>query len=392
MRYSNISWRRVACSLLNAVISFLKHTPSFGCHLFANFLQTSEMSSQKVVYPEDEEPPKSNELPDRIVLIIGGHGSGKSALANVIAGKEDLFGEQYSRSASALTKTEARTVAIKFGDERYVLKIIEFPVLEDALLRQDHTTISGHIGDVTYHCAGTIHQLLLVTRGRFDKRDSDEFDLLKRALFSENVVLEHTTVIQTGFSEFRNERATKEALQLLRSLSECLVGNIDQGRFLAVDNTPATSAKYRAPAHADRLASRTRLLQHLIDQCRNPFSSDLMKDLYSSAAKLRKDQEGLEAAIQMERDNLIGLRIHLGDKGQSPPDWSNQSAAAPGIAGDAPQQSSLALADSPEAGPDYANFAAGIQDSLQQIRRDIADLKKEVAEIRRILLSIPALK
>ncbi|XP_065198217.1 uncharacterized protein LOC135829758 [Sycon ciliatum] len=275
---------------------------------------------------ENEPDPHPSEKPDRVVILMGRTGNGKSTLANVIAGRPrgDLFPES-ARVLSETVGTPSKRVAVRYGTsprKRYVLKIVDTIGFGDT--GKSAADVLKQLGDLASDCRSGIHQLLFVTRGRFTKEEEDVFDLVRTVIF-ESSIIHHICVVRTGCDDFEDEeqneamrRELRTALPLLKSV-----------KIIPVNNTKVTRRNERG-ALEERAISRQRLLTHLITQCSSAYvpSRDVIRGVQGRIEGHVREQNRHERELQETKTKLLEFKSQVQrQKNQQDIDKRNMDAA-----------------------------------------------------------------
>ncbi|XP_065188024.1 GTPase IMAP family member 4-like [Sycon ciliatum] len=248
-----------------------------------------------VVLEEECEDPSSEETPDRVVVLFGRTGVGKSTVASVLAGRPGCYAES-SGIASQTKGIKSRLFRVRLRGETYVLKIIDTMGLGDTGLENNDVDVVRQLVHLVRECSGGIHQVMFVTEGRFTEVQHQCFKLLQRVLFTEDV-LGYTCVVRTFCDKF--EEAEEEA-RVRTSLCEQsdLMEKIKH--FILVNCPPTEREKTRELYREDRRLSRCKLLEHLIDNCKEVFKPGHLQEASERIEKY--DEEGWR--LQMQRKEL----------------------------------------------------------------------------------------
>ena len=277
---------------------------------------------------------------NKIILLIGRSGRGKSTLANVIT-NTNKFRES---SASVSATKEIQFEKFEDVDNKINYAIIDTPGIGDTKMSDNE--VLNIIAKAVYLGRDGISQVLFVNDGRFDQYEMATYDLLRTIIFDENIT-KHTTIVRTRFPEFRDEEeyqkdidsmveeAKKKEVELRKKIVdkkkeiENLTSNGEQyqklleeikktekelaatnlakiiescqRRIIYVDN-PSLEVKDANKLRMnkeDREDSQEILLEHLKENCQGePYRpekltqlSDEIKDIYSEYLEKKKELE-----------------------------------------------------------------------------------------------------
>ena len=285
---------------------------------------------------------------NKIILLIGRSGRGKSTLANVVTNTNN-----FKESSGSVSETKEVQFE-QFVDESKQINyaIIDTPGIGDTKMSDNE--VLNIIAKAVYLGKDGISQVFFVNDGRFDQYEMATYDLLRTIIF-DNDIIKHTTIVRTRFPEFRDDEEyqkdidsmTKEARAKeaelkkniadkkseLESLSsddehsqklseeikkvekELTVTNLAkiiescQGRIVYVDNPSleVKDTKKLALNKEDREDSRDILLDHLNENCQgepyNPpnlkkLSEDIADDYFQYLKKKEELQKELEAELK----------------------------------------------------------------------------------------------
>ncbi|XP_065198147.1 uncharacterized protein LOC135829685 [Sycon ciliatum] len=250
---------------------------------------------------EDGLDPMPDEQADRVVVIIGRTGAGKSAMANVLAGKENLFHES-SAGMTEPSETPTELVAVHFGGTRYVLKIVDTIGIGDKKLKP--VEVLNQLAHIASKCTGGINQVLFVIQSRFTK---EEEDALRSAMF-QGEVIQYTSIICTKCVEYEDPA---EEIRLKKYLQEISPVMASVKKFLLVDNPPTTRKITRETAMDDRLQSRKRVLGHLIMNCKERYSPDTLQRIQERVKDKIDEETKLERLLEPTKKEQASLQKEL---------------------------------------------------------------------------------
>jgi predicted GTPase len=160
--------------------------------------------SQNLSINQKENKEQKKEINTRNILLIGKTGSGKSTLANVLLNKNGNFEEVFKESADGVSETkEVKKEQFDFENISYC--IIDTIGIGDTKLSKEEVLIKlQDISDRTNDFG--LNQILFVTNGRINKEEIENYNLLRKVIFDEEVV-NYTTIMRVNFPEFENESA-----------------------------------------------------------------------------------------------------------------------------------------------------------------------------------------
>jgi len=230
------------------------------------------METIKNLNQEDQEEAeinvKSLEITDgaeknkiRNVILIGRTGNGKSTLANVINDSSNSMKFKESELGVSETKDlQAEIIevdginyriidTIGIGDTRLGPREVLFKIAKAARLVEKEG----------------VSQILFVSKGRFTKEEIDAYNLLRTVIFDHSVV-KYTTIIRSGFSNFRRPDKCSEDTNKLLNENEEMADVISSCKKILYVNNPSIDTgdqdeeKINKKARSD---SRNIILLHL---------------------------------------------------------------------------------------------------------------------------------
>ncbi|CAB5368126.1 unnamed protein product [Rhizophagus irregularis] len=183
----------------------------------------------------------------RKILLIGRTGSG---LANVLTGTNQFKESNYSISQ---TKTIQRC---QFVEEEITYEVIDTIGLNDTKLNRED--ILYKLAELARELKDGLHQILLVTNGRFTEEEIQVYQILETVLFDENVK-NYTTIVRTNFEKFENEEECQNNQRLLIEEKSQIMTIIKSCNFFIHLDNPSNDI-------SKRKKSKIILLTHLNKQ------------------------------------------------------------------------------------------------------------------------------
>eukprot|EP00117_Sycon_ciliatum_P023751 scpid61525/ scgid20111/ len=261
---------------------------------------------------EDKFPPEGTS-PDRVIVLFGGTGVGKSTVGNVLAGRPNLFAE------SSDTKSETKGINSKLvyvrhrGEQRYVLKIIDSMGLGDTESGDHDISTLYQLARLVTGCKGGIHQILFITESRFTDVQRECFELMQRVIFTEDV-LRFTCVVRTFSEHFEESSQEVKVRDDLREQSD-MMKKIN--RFILVNCPPTTREKTRELHEEDRRLSRVKLLDHIILGCKEIFNPGDLKDANARVGAYVQSESKLQREVDEAKQEIEKLKKEIAEKQQS---------------------------------------------------------------------------
>nr|CAG8638794.1 14536_t:CDS:1 [Entrophospora candida] len=230
-----------------------------------------------------EHPIKNNRAYSaRTIMLVGRAGSGKSALANAIAGTDD-----FSEGSGCTSGTRNyQTKSYLIDDNLY--RIIDTVGIEDTELTEKQ------VADATDFIKDGLHQILFVINGRFTEAEVRAYDLL-RELFDRDVV-ELITIVKTCFPEFKNSDKCEEDYKNMIKENGNLSEIVQKCKKVIYVDNPQLVGYYKEIAEISRADSREKILDHLSD-CKEiyfPKQNGIYEKLCKEIEDLKKKEEERE--------------------------------------------------------------------------------------------------
>jgi len=233
---------------------------------------------------------RSNIYP-RNILLIGRTGSGKSTLANVLTNTNKFKEGGYGISETKNIQVE------EFEHQGIRYRIIDTIGIGDTKL--DKKEVLNKIAEAAHAVEGGINQVLFVTSGRFTKEEMSTYELLRKAIFDEDIV-KYTTIVKTRTPYFRNTEECQEDKKRMINENEKMKEVINSCvKIIHINNL----TKDEEPELKSRDDSRAILLNHLIT-CKDLYSPKNLKELNN------KTNNSITKKAQLEKD-LVELKLQI---------------------------------------------------------------------------------
>ncbi|MCE8167816.1 MAG: 50S ribosome-binding GTPase [Candidatus Moeniiplasma glomeromycotorum] len=255
----------------------------------------------------------------RNILIVGITGNGKSTLANVLTGTNE-FKEQSSSTSvtknfqsSDVFQWEGKSYCIidniGFGDTNNISK-------EDILFK---------IGDGIHETREGINQVLFVFKDRFSEEQIIAFNLFKDFI-NETGITKFTTIVKTGFENFRNQKRREEDQQSLLNQTKGLKEIISSCNGIVYVNNPSIPVikedddgetkedkEHQIKTHGkSRERSRKILLGHLVESCSEIYKLKEWDSIYTMVENYNKRKEQIEqSGSSTKQEELNQARTEL---------------------------------------------------------------------------------
>ena len=247
----------------------------------------------------------------RNILIIGITGSGKSALANVLAETN-----QFKESASSTSATKSFQVSEIFEWEKDGKKIkyraidnIGFGDTNDI----SEESILFEIGKGIHAAKEGINQVLFVFKGRFSPEHVMAFNRFKNFIAGSSIA-RVTTIVRTNFPYFKNlqkcEEDKKSLLNENKELSEIIrlcnnVIYVDNPSLPAVDEDDSEEEGWAKISKEKREKSREKVLTHLAENCLEIYKLKKWDSLYAMVDSYIKRKEEIEKSDSLAKDEEL---------------------------------------------------------------------------------------
>ena len=244
----------------------------------------------------------SSTTEERVILIIGRTGNGKSSIANTLTNSDDKFKEG-ALSVSTTKDYQQETVVM----DGMKLVIVDTIGIGDTQLTIQETLYK--IADACYAVKGGLHQVLFVMGGRFSEEELVAYDILTQVIFNSDII-KYTTVVRTKFAPFRDSAICEQDRQALlkeNDKTKAIIANCN--KFIHVNNP----SKYEDGYERTRADSRTRLLTHL-RTCRTLYHPKELDELNGKIDSYQTEKQKAEAAKAQAENDLKQAKIDNAEK------------------------------------------------------------------------------
>jgi len=235
----------------------------------------------------------------KIILLIGKTGNGKSTLANVISGKNELREGEFGVSE---TKDIQPVDFEVYGDKYRLIDTIGIGDTELSLRE-----VLYKLAKMSNLVKNGLNQVLFVTSGRFTEEERSTYNLLRKFIFDEGIV-KYTTIVRTNFPNFNNGGKCQEDIQKMIANGGELAEVIHscQERIIHVNNPPLNLEDEDEVAfnQKKRERSRTVLLAHLV-KCEDIYKPENLDTLNERIDNYMTENEKLEREIEETRKNML---------------------------------------------------------------------------------------
>src|SRR4051794_7344605 len=255
---------------------------------------------------------------NKIILLIGRSGRGKSTLANVVTSTND-----FKESTGSVSETRKIQLG-EFAENDLNYQIIDTPGIGDTKLKENE--VLDIIAEAVYRAKDGVGQVFFVTNGRFDQYEMATYDLLRTIIFDKDIA-KHTTIVRTRFPEFRDKGKCEEDINLMAKEAQEKKVELEQdlekenltttnlaeiikscNKVIHVDNPSldVDDEEELEIGKEDRDKSREILLEHLNKSCQeSPYRPEKLTQLSEAIANdyfeyLQKKEE-LEKELELER-------------------------------------------------------------------------------------------
>jgi energy-coupling factor transporter ATP-binding protein EcfA2 len=225
------------------------------------------------------------------ILLIGKTGNGKSALANVISGGNNLKEGEFGVSETK----DVQIAEFEIYEERY--RIIDTIGIGDTELSLQKVLYK--LARMSNYVKEGLNQVLFVNSGKFTEEEISTYNLLRKFIFDEEIE-RYTTIVRTNFPNFRNDDKCKEDIEkMIRNGGELteLICNC-RNRIIHIDNSPINVEDEDEVAinKRKRERSRTILLTYLA-KCEEVYQPRNLHDLNERISNYMTEEEKLKKRL-----------------------------------------------------------------------------------------------
>jgi ABC-type oligopeptide transport system ATPase subunit len=259
------------------------------------------------------------------ILLIGRSGRGKSTLANVLLNKNNSFEEVFKEGELSISQTRSiQSAEFKHQfTEQEEEKEISYHIIDTVgigdtnLLPQEVLDI---INEAIYLARDGINRVIFVTDGRFDKAEMATYNLLKEAIFDQDII-KHTTIVRTRFDGFRNKEECKKDIELMITGGGDLAEIISSSRDRVIHvNNPSIKFEDEALDKKGRVRARTKsrekLLKHLSESCQETYNPPNLVELIKKIHERMEKKKKLSEAIDELKEQLQKSKGLLSGSGE----------------------------------------------------------------------------
>ncbi|KAF2077553.1 hypothetical protein CYY_001171 [Polysphondylium violaceum] len=225
-------------------------------------------------------------MEERKVLLIGGTGSGKSTICNVMSGTNDFMEGEYGVSE---TKEHLK--------KEYIIDGVKY-IIVDTIGIYDTSQISTkevlyNIAKGCYAVRGGISQVFFLCSVKFTNAEIQCFDLLTKVLFNPEIA-KYTTIVRTRFPRYQNQECTEKDKDLLLK-SNPKMKSIIKGcnKIIHVNNMSI----YEDKTQEARNDCRKILLTHLYN-CRDVYKPVELDELNDKIKNYMTEEEIIEVQLK----------------------------------------------------------------------------------------------
>src|SRR5437763_15375493 len=176
---------------------------------------------------------------NKIILLIGRSGRGKSTLANVVTNTD-----KFKESTGSVSETRKIQLG-DFKENNLDYQIIDTPGIGDTKFKENE--VLDIIAEAVYRAKDGVGQVFFVTNGRFDQYEMATYDLLRTIIFDKDIT-KHTTIIRTRFPNFRDEEEWQKDIEVMVKEAKTTKDKLKQdiiNKKEEIKNLSSDSAKYQ---------------------------------------------------------------------------------------------------------------------------------------------------
>lgn len=244
---------------------------------------------------------------EKIILLVGRTGGGKSTLANVLSGIENASAE--SELSTSKTR-EIQKIEFNYGEEVY--QIVDSVGIGDTTRTQAEVLkeiVKWWPKEVERR---KIKQVLFVVGERLTPEEINTYNMLKEVFFDGDFA-KYATIVRTRFHSFEDEGECNKDIELLRDENNPeITAMLDSNNgFIHVDNPPVKIAGSGTRIERQiglnkeiREESRNKLLKHLVERCEGSYELKSLKEVEKGfKMKLEEENKKIKEEIKNIKEN-----------------------------------------------------------------------------------------
>ncbi|WNE40761.1 MAG: GTPase Der [Mycoplasmataceae bacterium] len=237
----------------------------------------------------------------RNLLLIGRTNSGKSALANVLIDKENLFKEGKGGGIGT-TKIPQKNI---FEHNNLTYQLIDTAGLNDSDTKLSAVETIEKLLTIFSDTKEGINQILFLVRGNFTQDQIFFLNSLAEIFFG-NDFSKYITVVKTDVEFFESGSECKEDIEAMKNKDKRLERFDLENKLIHIDNPSVNypNEKKNSLNRGDRKKSRLILLNHLTSKCNDIHQIDVVFNFLDSFKKNNElNSESFEKFIKKIEEN-----------------------------------------------------------------------------------------
>lgn len=259
----------------------------------------------------------------RNILIVGWTGNGKSTLANVLTGTNQFVEKD---SGVSVTSNFRKSDIFEWEGKKYCL--IDNIGFGDTSIPAEGD-ILFKIGEGIHAAKEGINQVLFAARGKFSDEQIIAFDTFKDFI-NESGITKFTTIVKTGFKDFRNPQEcdkdrqcllvqNKKIRKIIESCNDII--HVDNPSIPEIDEDDSDNEQEIKISNKKRKESREKVLKHLSEKCLEIYKLKEWDSIYSKVdnyIRRKKEIEQNNSPTKQEQLNqewnevTKGIKVGLG--------------------------------------------------------------------------------